>query len=81
MIFKNALRKRIRQRFFVTPRSGLNFSGVLVEFDRSENGYEVYADVVAYPPDSNPEPAKGLTYIRHSNVAYVQEVPTENVDE
>lgn len=81
MIFvKNALQKRLRQRFFVTPCSGLNFSGVLIESDRSETGYEVYADVIAYPPDSNPEAVEGLTYIRHANVAYVQEVPPENAD-
>lgn len=75
VLLKNALHKRVRQRFFVTPVDGLNFDGVLVSFDRSENGYEVYDDVVVYLPDAAPEKVKGLTYIRHSNVAYVQELP------
>jgi hypothetical protein len=76
-MFKNALQKRLRQRFFVTPTSGLNFAGVLTECDRDEFGYEVYQDVVVYPPDSSPEPVEGVTFIRHRNVAYAQLLPPE----
>ena len=74
-MFKNAMQKRLRQRFFVTPKSGLNFAGVLTEYDRDENGYAVYADCVVYPPDSTPEPVEGTTFIRHANVAYAQLLP------
>ena len=74
-MFKDALQKRLRRRFFVTPKSGLNFAGVLTEYDKGEFGYQVYSDVMVYPPDSNPEPVEGVTFIRHANVAYVQELP------
>jgi hypothetical protein len=74
---KDALQKKLRQRFFVTPKSGLNFTGILIECDRREDGLEVYADVQVYPPDSNPEPVEGTTYIRHHNVAYAQLLPPQ----
>ena len=75
MFQKDAVERRLRQRFFVTPKVGLNFAGVLTEYDKSEKGYQVYRDVVIYPPDSNPEPAEGETFIRHTNVACQQLLP------
>jgi hypothetical protein len=72
---KNLIQKRLRQRFHVTPRVGNQFSGVLLAEDRD---YAVFADVVAYPPDGNPEKVAGDLFIRHSNVAYAQRLVNAN---
>lgn len=59
----------LRERFHVTPKVGVQFSGVLVAEDRIRS---VYADVVAYPEDGVPEKVQGETYLRHDNLSYVQ---------
>ncbi|BCP41440.1 hypothetical protein MINTMi27_15330 [Mycobacterium intracellulare] len=72
---KNLIQKKLRTRFHVTPKVGMQFSGVLVGEDSS---YAVFADVVAYPENASPEKCSGDIYIRHDNVAYVQTAPHEN---
>lgn len=69
---KNLIQKKLRNRFHITPRVGMQFSGVLVAEDSQ---YMQFADVVAYPDDGSPERVNGELYIRHTNVAYVQTVP------
>lgn len=71
-MFKNSLQKKLRSRFHVTPKFGLDFSGVLIQCDKGEDGYSVFADVVAYPEQADPEPIKGDVYVRNSQVAYSQ---------
>lgn len=66
----NLIQEKLRQRFHVTPKHGLQFSGVLIAEDPE---YAVFADVVVYLDDDTPQKADGEeVYIRHSNVAYVQ---------
>lgn len=66
---KNLIQRKLRTRFHVTPRSGVQFSGVLIAEDAR---YAVFADVVAYPDDASLERVEGDLYIRHENIAYVQ---------
>jgi hypothetical protein len=74
---KTSLQKRVLQRFFVTPKAGVNFSGVLIHADSSDRGQSVFADVKIHMPGENPEPVVGHTYIPNSNIAYVQEMPAD----
>jgi len=74
---KNLIQKRLRTRFHVTPRVGVQFSGVLIAEDSQ---YAVFADVVAYPEGGNPERAEGDLYIRHANIAYVQTVKSHETE-
>lgn len=71
MFRKNLIQRRLRTRFHVTPRVGMQFSGVLVAED---SVYAVFADVIAYPDESSPEKVAGELFIRHNNLAYVQTV-------
>jgi hypothetical protein len=71
-MFKNSIQKKLRSRFFVTPKSGIVFDGVLISSDRGEHGYSVFVDVVAYPDQANPERIKGELYILNANIAYSQ---------
>lgn len=77
-MFKNAMQKKLRQRFFVTPKEGVHFSGVLIECDRDEDGFSVFTDVKVHVESQQPASAQGETYIRNSHIAYCQLVP--NVD-
>lgn len=76
MFYKNSIQKHLRERFFVTPKVGHNFSGVLIS---SCKEYHVFADVTVYPPETDPQQANGEIYIKHSpdggNVAYCQRLP------
>lgn len=72
---KNLIQKQLRERFFVTPKSGLNFSGVLLAADRS---YYHFAGVTAYPSDADPEPVDGDVFIERDNVAYLQRLTSAN---
>jgi hypothetical protein len=74
-MFKNSLQKKLRSRFYVTPKFGIDFQGILIQCDKGEGGYSVFADVVAYPEESEPQPIKGELYIRNSEVAFTQLVP------
>lgn len=76
-MFKTSLQKRLLQRFFVTPKSGVNFSGVLIHADKNEHGQTVFADVKVHMAGEEPDPAIGHTYIFNSNIAYVQEMPAD----
>lgn len=67
----------LRKRFHVTPKVGLQFSGVLLDED---NERSVWADVIAYPEDTDPQRTEGYLYLRHTNLAYMQTVPP-NADE
>src|ERR1700757_775768 len=50
-LFRNNLKQRmLRERFHVTPRVGVQFSGVLIAEDRIR---AFYADAVAYPDGGN----------------------------
>lgn len=66
---KNLIQRKLLTRFHVTPRVGMQFSGVLVAEDRV---YAQFADVIAYPDDAPSEKVAGDLFIRHSNVAYLQ---------
>lgn len=66
---KNLIQKKLRTRFHVTPKVGLQFSGVLIAEDST---YATFADVEVYPEASPPEKCSGELYIRHENVAYAQ---------
>ena len=77
-MFKNSLQKKLRSRFYVTPKSGLEFSGVLVKCDRGEDGYSVFVDAVAYPDNANPEPLAGEVYVLNAHIAYSQLVAHVN---
>ena len=72
MFRKSLIRKCLRERFFVTPRYGDSFSGVLMAHDRA---HAVFTDVKVFPEGSNPEPVAGDVYIRHANIAYMQRLP------
>lgn len=75
-MLKDSIRKQLRERFFCTPKTGLNFSGVLINSDRN---YLVFADVQVHPAgDAQPQPAPGELYIEKSNVAYVQLIASVN---
>jgi hypothetical protein len=69
---KNLIQKRLRQRFHVTPKVGNQFSGVLLAEDRH---YAVFADVIAYPDEADPEKVAGDLYVPADNIAYSQLVP------
>lgn len=76
-MFKTSLQKRVHQRFFVTPKSGVNFSGVLLSADKDERGQTVFTDVKVHMPGEDPEACLGYTFIPNSNIAYVQEMPAD----
>jgi hypothetical protein len=69
---KNLIKRQLRERFFVTPKSGMNFSGVLIDEDRN---HYVFAAVKVNPPDDDPQPVEGDVYIERGNVAYLQRLP------
>ena len=75
-MFRNAFQKKLSQRFFVTPKSGVNFSGVLVKCDKGSDGHSVFADVKVHV-EGRTESATGTLYIRNDNVAYCQELPAD----
>jgi hypothetical protein len=66
------MRKQLRERFFVTPKTGMNFSGVLLNSDRN---YYIFADVTVHPPDDEPQAVEGDLFIERGNVAYLQRQP------
>lgn len=66
------MKRKLRERFFVTPIEGRNFSGVLLDQD---GAYAVFGDVKIHPQDGDAIPAVGELYIRHDNVAYAQLMP------
>lgn len=79
---KNLIRKptpsildtMLRKRFHVTPKAGLQFSGVLLDEDDTRS---VWASVIAYPEDADPQRTDGYLYLRHANLAYIQTVPPD----
>jgi hypothetical protein len=73
-LFKTELQKKVANRLFVTPKVGLNFSGVLVKAGKTEQDWSTFADVKLHLPNSNPEPVHD-TLIQNSNIAYVQIIP------
>ena len=75
MFRKNAFQRRVSRRFYVTPKAGVNFSGVLVRSDGHDDGHSVFADVKVHQDGREPESVVGELYIRNNNVAYVQEMP------
>lgn len=76
MFSKDSIQKHLRERFYVTPKAGLNFSGVLI--DKCKN-YYVFADGKVHPADgSNPQALVGDVYIECENVAYLQRLPNAN---
>ena len=74
-MFKTAFQKKVHNRFFVTPKVGLNFSGVLVKAGRAEKDWSTFVDVKAHLPNSSPEPLEGDMLIQNSNIAYAQIIP------
>lgn len=75
MFSNDSVQKHLRERFYVTPKAGLNFSGVLITKCKR---YYVFADGKIHPDDGNPQPVVGEIYIERDNVAYLQRLP--NVD-
>jgi hypothetical protein len=73
-MFKTELQKKVKNRLFVTPKVGLNFSGVLVKADRTEQGWATFTDAKLHLPNANPEPVHD-TIIQNSNIAYLQILP------
>ena len=71
-MFKNSLQKKLRARFYITPKFGIEFDGVLIQCDKGEDGYSVFADVIAYPEESQPTPLKGDLYLRNGDIAFAQ---------
>lgn len=71
-MFKNAMQKKLRQRFYVTLKAGIPFDGVLIHSDKGDDGHSVYADVVAYPEGDNAQQVKGELYVPNTNIAYSQ---------
>lgn len=71
----NLIQQKLRERFHVTPKVGTQFSGVLISEDRL---YSVFADVIAYPDDGNPEKIAGEIYMPQDNVAYLQRLLDAN---
>lgn len=76
-MFKTALQKKVSHRFFVTPRAGVNFSGVLTKAGKKEHDWSTFVDVKAHLPNANPEPCPGEMFIQNSNIAYMQLMPIE----
>jgi len=71
-LFKNSIQQHVRERFFVTPKVGMNFSGVLYSTCKH---YHVFVDVKIHPPDDKPQEVAGQLFIQHGqngNVAYMQ---------
>ena len=64
----NAVRKKLRSTFYVTPLKGHEFEGVLLSTDRE---YHVFGNVKVYATDM-PQSVDGDVYIERSNVAYMQ---------
>lgn len=74
-MFKNSMQKKLRSRFHITPDTGFDFEGILIQCDGGVDGYSVFADVIAYPEQAAPETIKGELYIRNSRVVFSQLVP------
>lgn len=68
---KNLLQKKLLERFHVTPRVGAQFSGVLLDEDKT---YAVFGGVIAYKDDDTPVKVEGELFIRHDNISYLQRV-------
>jgi hypothetical protein len=68
------MQKKLRSRFYVTPKDGygIDFDGVLIACDKGEAGYSVFVDVVAYPDQADAEKIKGEFYIMNGHVACSQ---------
>lgn len=71
-IFNNSIAQHVCERFYVTPKTGQHFDGVLTQSDKA---YYVFADVKARPVDDDPQPVVGELWIEKSNVAYLQRLP------
>ncbi len=68
-MFNNSIKEHLCARFYVTPKTGHNFDGVLIQSDR---GYYVFADINVYPTGAESQKAQGELWIEKSNVAYLQ---------
>ena len=73
-MFNNSIKKKLRQRFFVTVRVGHDFDGVLLGENKDEAWF---GGCTAYPPDADPQKLTGEVYIRHDNVAITQKLPPD----
>lgn len=73
-MFKNAMQKKLRKRFYVTPKDGygIDFDGILIACDKGEDGYSVFINVVVHPDQAEPEELKGEYYIMNGHVACSQ---------
>lgn len=76
-MFKNAMQKKLRQHFYVTPKEGygVDFDGVLIACDKGGDGYSVFTNVIAHPDGADPQEIKGEFYIMNGHVACSQLVP------
>lgn len=73
-MFKNSIQKKLRSRFYVTPKFGFgpDIEGILIASDKGESGYSVFTDVTAYPDEGNPEKIKGDLYVMNGHIACSQ---------